>query len=94
MQCQCSIDASTMVDSHGLLEMRGETRWLGGQGLLVGYQNLQWMPVIQRSYEIAARNNWIWQHGTFKYFPRLRGSLSSMYSFLHVQEYIIENFFS
>ena len=29
MQYQYGTDASTMVDNHGLLEMRDETRWLG-----------------------------------------------------------------
>ena len=30
MQCYCGDDTSSMVDIYGLLETRGETRFLGG----------------------------------------------------------------
>ena len=78
MQFQYDTDTSTTVNNHGLLEMKGETRWLGMPVFIWGYRNMLWIPATQKtSYEIAARNNWHWQHVIFKYSPRLRGSLSS-----------------
>ena len=77
----CSVSAAltpvpwwTFMNSWKLEVRPGDWR---NQCLLVGFQNLSWMPATQKtSYEIAARNNWNWEHVIFKYFPRLRGSLS------------------
>ena len=75
MQFQYDTDAITTVNNHGLLEWKVIPRDWRCQCLLMGYQNMLWMPATQKtSYEIAARNNWNGQHVIFKYFPRLRGS--------------------
>ena len=76
MQCQYDTDTSTTVNNHGLLEMKGETRWLGMSVFTCGLSEHA-MNVSDTENIIGNRcTKWNWQHVIFKFFPRLRGSLS------------------
>ena len=79
MKCQCGIYTSsyTTVDNHGLLEMRGETRWLG-ESVSTGWPSELVMNASderQRCSECHTES----LHAAWSYWNRqhvMRGSLS------------------
>ena len=61
MQFQYDTDTSTTVNNYGLLEMKGETRWLGMSVFACGLsEHAMNASDTENLIGNPARNNWNW----------------------------------